>query len=60
MAAKKKKASKRKSAKKSAHVKKFAEIASACQAEVTTTGKARAKAVGKCMKREFKEAKKED
>lgn len=40
--------------KQSAHIKKFAKIARKCQAEVKTGGKARAKAVGKCMKREFK------
>ena len=42
------------SKKKSAHMKKFAKIAKTCQAKVKVGGKARAKAVGKCMKAAFK------
>ena len=42
------------SKKMSAHRAKFAKIAEKCQAQVKSGGKARAKAVGKCMKKEFK------
>ena len=40
--------------KQSAHIKKFAKIAKKCQAAVKVGGKKRAKAVGACMKKEFK------
>ena len=39
---------------RSAHMKKFAKIAKSCQAKIKVGGKARAKAVGKCMKAAFK------
>jgi hypothetical protein len=42
------------SKKMSAHRKKFSRIAKKCQAQVKSGGKARAKAVGACMKKEFK------
>lgn len=38
----------------STHRSKFKRIAKLCQSEIKTGGKARAKAVGKCMRREFK------
>lgn len=53
--AKRKKSSKR----KTGHRAKFARIAKKCNAEVTregVTGKRRFKAVGACVKREFKKA----
>lgn len=49
--------------KKSAHTKKFAKLAKACHREVKeegVTGKARAKAVGACMKEAFGALKKID
>lgn len=42
---------------KASHRAKFKKIAKACQAKVSVGGKARAKAVGKCMKAEFKKHK---
>ncbi len=42
------------SKKMSAHRAKFSKIAKKCQAQVKVGGKARAKAVGKCMKAAFK------
>lgn len=40
--------------KKSAHIAKFKKVAKACQAKVKAHGKARFKALGKCMKAGFK------
>ncbi len=44
------------SAKMKAHMAKFKKIAKSCQREVSVGGKARAKAVGRCMKAAFKKA----